>query len=83
MLAVFDDTSLLLVSTLAVGRQTDQRIQRSSIWCGATRVAVQPVRTWKFFPDFVKVRTPLYGLYFSLKTWSDVMANPETDAIGT
>lgn len=43
----------------------------------------QPVRTWKFLPDLVIVRTPLYGRYFSLKIWSEVMASPDTDAIGT
>lgn len=40
------------------------------------------VRTWNF-PERVNVRTPLYGLYFSLKTCNDVMERPETDAIGT
>lgn len=81
MFAVFDDKSLLLVSALA-GRLTKRTLYSSRSMVQRV-LLVQPVRTWKFFPDFVKVRTPLYGLYFSLNTWSDVMANPETDAIGT
>lgn len=59
-------------------RQKERYISSCATWL----TTPGHVRNWNL-PDLVIVLTPLYGLYFSLKTCREVMAKPETDAIGT